>query len=385
MSLSEYHGTDVRLQKFLTAFCNQLMHRHHLSGEAWVLAPEMGILQRVRIDRRTTFDSAATPTVGAAPRRPSTMADIDASAIKAALDDVIERAKADDPKELKRQIADLRRELAEERAKPEPEVQVERVEVPVLDDETRDALRQWTMALCELPDMFVEKLDAVTALGRRVADQMEDAIGRQDVPRARAAGGGARPVANRPGTGRAAQRPDPPARREPRRAPVTRAEAAAGDSSIGKAERAFLTVLAQYPEGRTRDQVAIFAGYSVKSRHIDNTLASLRSAGFITGGRDHIQITDAGLAVLGDWDPLPTGSALVDHFKARFLGKAECVFLDVLLDVYPDTLTRDEVAERAGYSVQSRHVDNTLARLRSLQLIVGGREAISASEMLVDG
>jgi hypothetical protein len=39
-------------------------------GEGWVLAPvSLGILQRVQMDRRQTFDSAATPKVGAKPSR----------------------------------------------------------------------------------------------------------------------------------------------------------------------------------------------------------------------------------------------------------------------------------------------------------------------------
>jgi hypothetical protein len=49
-------------------------------------------------------------------------------------------------------------------------------------------------------------------------------------------------------------------------------------------------------------------------------------------------------------------------------------------------LTRDEIAERAGYSPTSRHVDNTLAQLRSRELVSGGRSkaAIRASENLFD-
>jgi hypothetical protein len=129
--------------------------------------------------------------------------------------------------------------------------------------------------------------------------------------------------------------------------------------------------------------VAIFAGYSATSRHVDNTLAALRSQGFVVGGRDAIEITSEGRAALGSYDPLPTGEALRDYWM-RELDKAAGEFLRVVCEAYPDALTRDEIAERAGYSPTSRHVDNTLAQLRSRELVNGGRAAIRASDNLFD-
>lgn len=146
-------------------------------------------------------------------------------------------------------------------------------------------------------------------------------------------------------------------------------------------ERKFLTALAQQGRSLTRNQVAIFAGYSAKSRHVDNTLAALRSNGYVVGGRDGIDITDAGMKALGGYDPLPTGTDLRDYWM-RELDKAASVFLGVVCDVYPNSITRDELAVRANYSPSSRHVDNTLAQLRSRDLVSGGRDAIKASEDL---
>ena len=70
-------------------------------------------------------------------------------------------------------------------------------------------------------------------------------------------------------------------------------------------------VLAQrHGKVTTRNQVAIFAGYSAKSGHVDNVLGALRSAEYAAGGGEDIRITGAGLAALGDFDPLPTGAEL---------------------------------------------------------------------------
>jgi hypothetical protein len=125
------------------------------------------------------------------------------------------------------------------------------------------------------------------------------------------------------------------------------------------------------------------AGYSAKSRHVDNTLAALRSNGYVVGGRDGIEITDAGMNALGAYDPLPTGTDLRDYWM-RELDKAASVFLGVVCDVYPNSITRDELAVKANYSPSSRHVDNTLAQLRSRELVSGGRDAIRASESLFE-
>jgi hypothetical protein len=168
----------------------------------------------------------------------------------------------------------------------------------------------------------------------------------------------------------------------PRAAPAPRSLRVNGSGDpLAKVERAFLTVLAQQNRPLTRNQVAIFAGYSAASRHVDNTLAALRSKGYILGSGSGIEVTDDGLKALGSYDPLPTGAELRAYWM-RELDKAASAFLGVICEAYPDTLTRDEVAEKASYSPQSRHVDNTLAQLRSRDLITGSGRAIRASEDL---
>jgi len=147
-----------------------------------------------------------------------------------------------------------------------------------------------------------------------------------------------------------------------------------------KAERQFLTALAQRGP-LPRNKIAIFAGYSVKSRHVDNTLAALRSNGWAEGSADRIEITAAGRKALGSYEPLPTGADLRRYWLGQ-LDKASASFLQALIDVYPRSLTRDQIADRTNYSPTSRHVDNTLAVLRGFDLVHGGRDAIKASEDL---
>jgi uncharacterized protein len=86
---------------------------------------------------------------------------------------------------------------------------------------------------------------------------------------------------------------------------------------------------------------------------------------------------------LGSWEPLPAGSGLVDYWRAR-LGKAERLILEALTQAYPDALTKEEVAAKAGYEPNGGGFNNALGRLRTLEL-VQGRGQLQASDNLFDG
>jgi len=152
---------------------------------------------------------------------------------------------------------------------------------------------------------------------------------------------------------------------------------------LASGERRILTALAQYPEGRSKVQVAILSGYSPTGGGFNNYLGALRTRGLIKGNGDRLGITQAGIDGLGSWEPLPTGPALVDYWLGR-LGKAERLILATLTQSYPAALTKEEVAAKAGYEVNGGGFNNALGRLRTLEL-VQGRGELRASENLFDG
>ena len=141
-------------------------------------------------------------------------------------------------------------------------------------------------------------------------------------------------------------------------------------------------MLAQYPQGRTKVQVALLAGYSVKGGGFGNALGSLRSRGYMTGS-DVLQATDAGLTALGTWEPLPTGAALAAYWYGQ-LGLAERKILRVLVDAHGQSMTKQQVADAAGYEATGGGFQNALSRLRTLELIEG-RSELRASATLLPG
>jgi hypothetical protein len=153
-----------------------------------------------------------------------------------------------------------------------------------------------------------------------------------------------------------------------------------GPFKLSSGERRILTALAQYPEGRSKVQVAVLTGYAATGGGFNNYLGALRSGGLIQGDGDRLRITDAGVQALGTWEPLPAGPALVDYWRSR-LGKAERLILETLTQAYPESLTKEGLAARAGYEANGGGFTNALGRLRTLELVHGRRE-IRASDNL---
>ena len=151
-------------------------------------------------------------------------------------------------------------------------------------------------------------------------------------------------------------------------------------SQLSKAERLILTALAQYRGGRTKTQVAILTGYASTGGGFNNALSALRGKGYIDGSGEQLRATNAGLTELGDFEPLPHGDALLQHWLGR-LGKAEREALKMLVGAHPRALTKEELAEACGYEARGGGFNNALSRLRTLEL-VNGRGELKASEDL---
>jgi hypothetical protein len=80
-------------------------------GDAWAWAPRLGIHKRFRAREKITFDSGATPKPGQRIKAPKKFAPVDLQRLGDAMTAAVERQKANDPTELRKQVATLRKEL----------------------------------------------------------------------------------------------------------------------------------------------------------------------------------------------------------------------------------------------------------------------------------
>jgi uncharacterized coiled-coil protein SlyX len=314
-------------------------------GEAWLWWPEGAETpQPFTFRRRWTFDSGATPKPGHKRVVPRTLADVDQAAVKEAMAETIEKAKADDPKELRKRIRELERQLAERPA----EVQTIEEIVPCL---TMDEERGVT-ELIEQMTAVHERLDElIPQVMRGLSEAQRDPGPDHDGP--------VRAPVVRPSP------PSTPSVRPTRRPPTDRVDG----PKLGKTERTILTVLAQHGP-LSHDTLALLSGYSAKASTIGVSLAKLRKLDLVQPGQP-ITATHQGVeAVVGSFEVLPTGGALVDYWRHRF-GKTERAVLDAIISVHPNETSYAEIAQIAGYSPTASTVGVSLAKLRRVGVVDG--------------
>lgn len=345
----EYHGEREEI----------LAHLADLkTGEAYVWAPDfpedapVGV-KRVKIHQRTTYDSSRTPKVGERRREPKRLAAPDLEALRERMAATIERAEAEDPKALRRRIQEL--EAAARKGQPASAQQLEAARL----EGAREAEGRMTRLIGQ-----------VERRSRTVAGVLDDLRSRAGEAAAHLqaveiASEKALEVLRSPIDVELAQRVEKRPTRRPEAIPA-RQPAGDPDQSLPRGERAVLTVCAQYPGGATRDQITVLTGYKRSSR--DAYLQRLRERGLLeqADARTHVP-TSEGIAALGaDFEPLPTGQALVDYWLAR-LPRGEAACLRTILAAWPDAISISEISEATGYKRSSR--DAYLQRLRFRQLV----------------
>lgn len=142
-------------------------------------------------------------------------------------------------------------------------------------------------------------------------------------------------------------------------------------------QRALLHVLKRYGQ-MGRSELAFLAGYSPTSGSYNKALGLLRASGLLSG----LSLTAAGdaAAAAAAVDVLPEGGDLVQFWCER-VGEYAGTLLQIIVTEHPGALTRDELAERAGYSDTSGSFNKKLGKLRKLDLVA--RRALRASDALM--
>jgi hypothetical protein len=320
-------------------------------GEGWVWSPEAGYgPARVKFPMFRTYDSFAAPT-GQAAKPLKGWAEVDLGEVTKKLAAVVEEAKANDPRELRKRIAELERER---KAKAPAAADPRAIEAAEARGEARGRravqaeLQQAQRALRER-DGRLSRIESLAHLN-----------------------GAAHPIA--PAT------PKATASRESQKQRETRGQTASqvSTSDVGKGEltgpeQRIVNAIAWLEslgiEAPQQVAVAFLAGYSIGGGAFNNPRGSLNTRGlvqYVPGGR--IKLTEAGTAVAD----LPGVALTTSELQARVMDKLpgpERKILSVLLEIYPDDISNEELAERSGYAQGGGAFNNPRGRLRSLGLI----------------
>lgn len=385
-------------------------------GRAIVHASELDVDGVFQIREKRTFDSSATPEVGAAAIVPRGRADVDLVAIEAAMGETIEAARADDPKVLRARIAELERGAGA--AECDHGVEVEMISlirgitdaagadaVPFLSDAVasivgeRDRLRVVVQKLEHSAERGLQRAaDAERAL-RDVADALHghaatlheaDALPvgplSSSVPPESPARASASPPA---ASGSPSAGPAPRQRSHPgvSFSPDAMAQGPAQTGGARKTTSSDLTgpqsrvldavawLHAVGFEQPTKIQVGFIAGYRVGKKvggTFGNVLGQLRAARLLdypTAGT--VSLTKAG-KVAATLPMIERSTAGLQRTIMERLSEPEQRVLAAVLTAHPQPATKQWVGAEAGYAVGAKvggTFGNILGRLRSLGLI----------------
>ena len=328
-------------------------------GTAWFWSPGwLQIFQRTKIRQRKTFDSSATPKVGALVERPKSMAEIDIDSLTSQMKELMESREPG-----KSKVVLAGEPVAGEvkiNARLQRELEGARNEIAALQSDNK-MLRGQVKLLREIEAIVMR------STGGTSTSAPCDVTTRQSVPAGAISQSESTATKSKRINGSAIDR------------------SVLDDDSVNLSRSEQRVLFAFYwltDEEVTPVKVGFYSGYSRKSGSFNNTCSKLRRKKLVKDWG----ITELGMEVAErlNIQQRPTGIDKREWLRSR-LSAAQNAILDAAIDHYPERLSLDDVASVTGYSCKSGSFNNALSGLRSLDAITGYVKdgGIVASEHLV--
>lgn len=348
-------------------------------GEAYVWSPEAEFgPERITFPMFKTFDSFAPPQLQKKVRGKD-WASVDLDVVKHKLAAVIEKAKAEDPRELNKIIADLKKnagpreqdtkriqELTEQlaKAKATPSGKPKVIEKKIIVDKNLTRLEKLVESLSESGTSLVERIstalsDETVAVQRLLTEAK--ALNAQEL------------VVAQPVEEYVPPTVQPVALRKP--VVTAQPPASANNGNISGVMQKVLDSLAEFEaigvERVPRVQVAFMSGYShLLSKSFANAMGALRTGGYVGyPDSDSVAFTQLGRAA-AHMVSAPLSTEEMQKRILDLLGGVHAKIIQNLIPVYPDSVEKSALAADCGYShVLSKSFANALGRLRTLGFI----------------
>lgn len=345
------------------------------TGQCHIWSPEfLKISEMVHILEKETFNASATPEVGSVAKSRK-LAPIDLEKVKTDMAATIEKAKSDDPKLLKQEIIQLKRELVDiEKKKSTNSLPMgvsqwmeygKKYQYDLFfENKLRGKLRVEDAKEIERLTKIIRRMDDLFTEGRKIAgaEQLRNASVVSPSPSVE------RPVSEEI---KRQHIPVPPERTEFDSQPALNDE-------MGFGEKKILLAIAQYDEGITTEHIAVLTSYRATSRR--EYLRKLLAREYIKRQGEIYFATREGIDILGsDLKSLPTGKELIE-FWLNTLPEGERKIFRVLLDAQPNSLTNEEIMEAANYRATS--VREYLRKLNARKIVVTDRGSSKVSDKI---
>jgi uncharacterized protein len=347
-------------------------------GQFWVVGPAFGIAapQLVQVGSVETTH----PDTGSSRSGPPTPPRAHVKELLGQLADLPAEAEAEAKSvdELRGKVKDLEKKLRAEQAGDSGQVATLEAMVDVATkqrDVARLQVNAWEKATEELMEKVANELDHVltrlTDVRNEIPDTMENLVA--DLDHDVAQGQGAKPAT--PSRDQAWAETFYP--NLPDKKPSLREH-----PGLSSMELAVLTALAQHPNGLTKPKLLLHADYAAGGA-TSRCFAKLCGDGWATSVNGIMTITKMGEWMLGDFDPLPLGTALRRQvLDGSRLSVMEKKILATICDAFPGPLRRGEAVERSGYAAGGA-TSRALARIIAMDYVetAGRGEVVAAKEL----
>lgn len=390
------------LQRFDPEEAKELVKRlpRLQKGEVIAYSPSwLGIMEQHRFRLRETFDSSATPEVGAAVvAGPKSFASVDTPALSLRIAATREAREAEDPVALRARIVELEKRVGErgdlnaiKTHQDARDAMQRRAEAAEHDMEAAFADRNTARAQRDKLAGVIESLASVLRLVQTTSTAALDGLALEakeisdGIAPSETAQGGARDSASSESSG------------IKRAAPGTRVASvvASGATALPSVPRSsangekitpacmrILAGLAQrHPHPVTKTQLGLLADQSPKSSSFANNIYWLNARSYVVRSSGMIGLSESGRKLVGDVKPVKSSADLIAIFRSR-LAPAKQRILDALVDAYPKGLDKERLATLSGQSATSSSYANNLYSLNALELIERVADGLRARDSL---
>jgi hypothetical protein len=353
------------------------------TGDCHVWSPEfLKISETVHILEKETFNASATPEVGVKATTRE-LAPIDLARVRSEMAATIEKAKAEDPRELRKTIAELKKQLATKAPASTPPPKPTRIEVPVLKDSQIARLEKVYERMLEKADAYGQSMTLLWSQQSDEAKALLDVLRIvTNTPKIPATVHQMPATSHTPATTMTAPPRSPHGRRPPPAAAARPAPVVSSNGNLSKMHRKMLTALAQHPDGLTKKQILVHTAYA-SSGPVSTAFADMAREGWVAPDGDRLRIIDAGYTALGSYDPLPVGDALREWLlSGNKLNRMEKALLAAITESYPNAIAKGEILDRTGYA-SSGPVSSAFAKLVAYNYAIPqGSSMLKAAEEL---
>lgn len=150
----------------------------------------------------------------------------------------------------------------------------------------------------------------------------------------------------------------------------------------GGALRMIKVLASRYPMQMTKTQLATFSKLSPRSGTYGTYMSLLRSGGYLKEEGALISASEKTLEIFGQENLSPqTSEEVISMWKEILKGGSRRMF-EVLVDNYPNSLTKEELGEATGLSFGSGTFGTYLSMLRANSLIETNGSGVKISDNL---